>query len=79
VGSDLGGLKGDFSGSVTLGISSSAGLTVDPNVSVHAYAGYGGSWHGMGTVGADVDMSGSNFRFCKSKTIAGKTFKICIP
>ncbi|MSZ04958.1 MAG: hypothetical protein F2700_10950 [Actinobacteria bacterium] len=79
VGSDWGGLKGDFSGTVTLGISSSAGLTVDPNVSVQASAGYGGSWHGMGTVGADVDMSGLQFRFCKSKTIAGKTFTICIP
>ena len=75
VGSKWGGLRGDFSGNVTLGISSADGLTVDPHVTVHGEYGAGGKWRGFGTYGADVDFSGSRFRFCKH--LKGRD--ICIP
>ncbi|MFM9036910.1 MAG: hypothetical protein ACKOJ9_04405 [Actinomycetota bacterium] len=75
VGNRWGGLKGSFSGDVTLGISSSSGLTVDSQVKVKAYVGAGGSWNSLGTYGADTDFSGDAFRFCKS--LKGR--RICIP
>ena len=75
VGSKWGGLKGDFSGNVTLAISSAAGLTVNSDVSVKASVGAGGRWSGLGTYGADVDFSGPGFRFCKNL----KSRNICIP
>ena len=75
VGSKWGGLRGDFSGNVTLAISSAAGLTVNSDVSVKASVGAGGRWSGLGTYGADVDFSGPGFRFCKHL----KSRDICIP
>jgi len=75
VGSSWGGLKGSFSGDVTLGISSASGLTVESDVRVKAYLGAGGSWSSLGTYSADLDLSGPGFRFCKS--LKGK--RICIP
>jgi hypothetical protein len=80
VGNHWGGLKGDFSGGVTVGVSSTPSVTVDSYVSVQAYYGAGGSWHGLGTVGTDLDLSGSSVRFCYSKHLSGVgTLKICIP
>lgn len=75
VGNRWGGLKGSFSGDVTLGVSSAAGLTVDSNVRVNAQVGAGGKWNSLGTYNADVDFSGPAFRFCKN--LKGR--KICIP
>ncbi|CAB4858151.1 unannotated protein [freshwater metagenome] len=75
VGNKWGGLKGDFSGDVTLAISSAEGLTVDSDVRVKASVGAGGKWSGLGTYGADVDFSGAAFKFCKN--LKGR--KICIP
>jgi len=78
VGNRNAGLRGSFSGDVTLGISSSAGLTVGSNVKVTVYVGAGG-WDKIGSRGTDMDISGANFRFCYSRRVAGKNFKICIP
>jgi len=78
VGSRTAGLKGSFSGDVTLGISSSAGLTVTSNVKVTVYIGAGG-WDKLGSRGTNMDISGANFRFCFERKVAGKNFKICIP
>ena len=75
VGSKWGGLRGEFSGNVTLGISSADGLTVDPHVTVHGEYGAAGKWRGFGTYDADIDISGSGFKFCKNL----KSRKICIP
>ena len=75
VGGKWGGLRGTFSGSVTLGITSASGLTVDPKVRVSADVGAGGRWNGLGSYDADADFSGAEFRFCKN--LKGR--KICIP
>ena len=78
VGNSTAGLKGEFSGDVTLGISSSSGLTVSSNVKVTVYVGAGG-WDKLGSRGTNMNISGTNFRFCFERSVAGKNFKICIP
>jgi hypothetical protein len=75
VGDKWGGLKGSFSGKVTLKVSSADGLSIDSDVRVKAQVGAGGKWNTLGTYDADVDISGAAFRFCKN--LKGK--KICIP
>ena len=74
VGNKWGGLKGSFSGEVTLGVSSAGGLTIDSDVRVKAQVGAGGKWNILGTYDADVDISGAAFRFCKN--LKGREIRI---
>lgn len=64
VGSRNAGLKGTFSGEITLVFSSNSGLTYLNNVRVRSQVGAAG-WRGAASSGASIDLSGSRMKFCK--------------
>ena len=57
-GNSWGGLKGSFSGTGRIAISSSPSLSFSASARAKAYVGAGGKWNYTGTVGASVDSRG---------------------
>ncbi|CAB4925857.1 unannotated protein [freshwater metagenome] len=72
-GSKTLGLKAQFAGDITFGLTGGVGLKAN-NVQFDAYYGLAG-WHHIGSGGAYVDGSS----LCYKKKVSGKTFKVCVP